>query len=183
MKKENFAIGYWSSNNEELFQRFCYENQQTLINIARRIVNDQQIAEEVVQDVYMEVWNKRNQFDPSKGKLSSWVNQITKNRAIDRIKKEQRSFQETVMEDFRAVNETAYTHDHIEDNHVIDQALTTLTHEQQEIMRLIYFEGYSQSEVATRKKIPLGTVKSRVRLGIKKLKENLALSQLGLASK
>ncbi|MCA0989392.1 RNA polymerase sigma factor [Guptibacillus algicola] len=176
MKKENFAIGSWE--NEEQFQSFCDENKQALQSIARRIVNDQQIAEEVVQDVYLEVWNKRHQFDPNKGKLSSWVNQITKNRAIDRTKKEQRHFRETVIEDYHILNENSYTHDNIEDNHVIYMALTSLTNEQQEIVRLIYIEGYSQAEVATKKKIPLGTVKSRVRLGMKKLKETIGTPSL-----
>ncbi|MGG1684512.1 RNA polymerase sigma factor [Pseudalkalibacillus sp. NRS-1564] len=178
MSKGNYAIAYWDSENEEHFKVFCIENHQTLLHIARRIVNDQQIAEEIVQDVYLEVWNKRNQFKPDKGKLSSWVNQITRNRAIDRIKKEQRNFKETVVEDHQLVDKELYIQDDFGNKDMIDGALNTLNTEQKEILKLIYLEGYSQAEVASKKKIPLGTVKSRVRLGMKKLKETIDLSLL-----
>ncbi|MGA9290370.1 MAG: RNA polymerase sigma factor [Anaerobacillus sp.] len=178
MSKGNYAIAYWDSDNEDHFKLFCLENHQTLLRIAHRIVNDQQIAEEIVQDVYLEVWNKRTQFQPDKGKLSSWVNQITRNRAIDRIKKEQRNFKETVVEDHHLVDKEHYIQQGFENNEMIYGALDSLKSEQQEILKLIYIDGYSQAEVASKKKIPLGTVKSRVRLGMKKLKKTIDLSLL-----
>jgi RNA polymerase sigma-70 factor, ECF subfamily len=178
MSKGNYAIAYWERGNEEHFKVFCIENHQTLLRIARRIVNDQQIAEEIVQDVYLEVWNKRSQFQPDKGKLSSWVNQITRNRAIDRIKKEQRNFKETVVEDHHLVDKEIYNQDDFGNKDIINGALNSLNTDQKEILKLIYLEGYSQAEVASKKKIPLGTVKSRVRLGMKKLKEKIDSSLL-----
>ncbi len=178
MSKGNYAIAYWDNGNEEHFKIFCMENHQTLLRIARRIVNDQQIAEEIVQDVYLEVWNKRSQFHPDKGKLSSWVNQITRNRAIDRIKKEQRNFKETVVEDHQLVDKEYYIQEDFGNKEMIYEVLNSLKTEQQEILKLIYFDGYSQAEVASKKKIPLGTVKSRARLGMKKLKETIHLSLL-----
>lgn len=180
MSKGNYAIAYWERGNEEHFKVFCIENHQTLLRIARRIVNDQQIAEEIVQDVYLEVWTKRTQFQPDKGKLSSWVSQITRNRAIDRIKKEQRRFKETVVEDHHLVDRKHYIQEDFGNKEMIYAALQSLKTEQQEILKLIYIDGYSQAEVASKKKIPLGTVKSRVRLGIKKLKESVDASLLEL---
>ena len=180
MNNGNYAIAYWDNGNEEHFKIFCIENHQTLLRIARRIVNDQQIAEEIVQDVYLEVWNKRSYFQPDKGKLSSWVNQITRNRAIDRIKKEQRHFKETVVEDQHLVDREHYIQEDFSNKEMIFGALQSLKPEQQEVLKLIYIDGYSQAEVASKKKIPLGTVKSRVRLGMKKLKEAIDISQLEL---
>lgn len=178
MSKGNYAIAYWDNENEEHFKVFCIENHQTLLRIACRIVNDQQIAEEIVQDVYLEVWNKRTQFQSAKGKLSSWVSQITRNRAIDRIKKEQRHFKETVVENHHLVDRNVYVHEDFGTKEMVYRALHSLKTEQQEILKLIYIDGYSQAEVATKKNIPLGTVKSRTRLGIKKLKETVDTSLL-----
>ncbi|MBN8210611.1 RNA polymerase sigma factor [Bacillus sp. NTK071] len=180
MDKGNYAIAYWDNGNEEHFKIFCIENHQTLLRIARRIVNDQQIAEEIVQDVYLEVWNKRSHFHQNKGKLSSWVNQITRNRAIDRIKKEQRNFKETVVEDHHLIDKEHYIQEDCGNKDMVIGALQSLKTEQREVLKLIYIDGYSQAEVASKKKIPLGTVKSRVRLGMKKLKETIDLSLIEL---
>ena len=146
--------------------------------MALRVVSDPGVAEEVTLEVYMQVWRQPDKFDPGRGRFSAWLLTITRSRAIDRL----RSSRQELMrrEPLDAVADFSSTASNPEESavlaqqcHNVRQALCSLTPEQRQAIELAYFRGLSQSEIATRLDQPLGTVKTRIRSGMLKLRELL----------
>lgn len=143
--------------------------------IATRILRNVQEAEDVVQETFLDLWRRAAQFDPSRGGAVAWVVTIARSRAIDRLR--------ALGTAGRAVEEasegdelvpTAFPAPHFEterrrDRERVARALGALPVEQRRTIELAYFEGLSQTEIASRTGNPLGTVKMRVKLAIAKL--------------
>lgn len=132
---------------------------------------DTETADDIVQDTMLAVWSKCHLFAPDRGTLSSWIYAIARNLRIDRIRRQ------IVWEQFRGELEClqdAQTTGNLElrgaDRAHVTQALGALPAEQSEVIRLAFMEGLSQSEIADRLHVPLGTVKSRTRLAFGKLR-------------
>jgi RNA polymerase sigma-70 factor, ECF subfamily len=141
-----------------------------------RILRDRQAAEEVLQDLFLQLWRNASSFDASRGSLPAWLMVIGRNRAISRLRR--RSSQEE-PEDVEAwpANAVASPVD-IEGEmqrtlltQKLRTAMAALPREQREAVELAYFEGMTQTEIAERTGSPLGTVKSRVRAALQSLKE------------
>jgi RNA polymerase sigma-70 factor (ECF subfamily) len=136
---------------------------------------DPETAEEIVQETMLSVWRKAHLFVESKGSFSTWVFTIARNLRIDRLRRN------VILQDLDAeVEETASDeespHDalHREQQRVyVTAALQKLTPEQYEVIRLSYIDGLTHTEIAERINVPLGTVKSRMRLAYGKLKEQV----------
>ena len=132
-----------------------------------------QMAEELVQDVMLKVWLKAHCFNPDKASASTWIFTIARNCRTDFIRKANRTNVQLTVDDLwpMAEEEEPYTSLHqrrIEKD--IHQAMSQLPIEQADVLKHIYIEGKSHSEVAASTGLPLGTVKSRVRLAVNKLK-------------
>jgi RNA polymerase sigma-70 factor, ECF subfamily len=141
-----------------------------------RILRDRQAAEEVLQDLFLQLWRNAGSFDASRGSLPAWLMVIGRNRAISRLRR--RSNQETT-EDVEAWPASAVASP-VDIEGEMQRALLTeklraamaaLPREQREAVELAYFEGMTQTEIAQRTGSPLGTVKSRVRAALQSLKE------------
>lgn len=148
--------------------------ERVLFSQAMKILNNPQEAEEVVQDVFLKLWNKSALFDPGKPYASAWLLRICRNTAIDKLKRRRRN--EYIEDKENMYYFTMDVNDEIELNQIKEQireALNMLPSEQKEVIELIYFEGLSQAETATKLNIPLGTVKSRTRLAMARLKKFL----------
>lgn len=130
------------------------------------------LSEEIVQDVFTKIWSKQRNFDESKGKFSSWLLTVTRNATIDMLRKKKESAFE--LDERDALQDQALsTEEQIEWKEKSEQiraAVGQLTSEQKEIIELFYFKGLSQSKIADKCDIPLGTVKGRVRLALKHLR-------------
>jgi RNA polymerase sigma-70 factor (ECF subfamily) len=155
--------------------------------LALRVLDDPTMAEEVTLDVYMQVWKRAHQFDVNRGKPIVWLAVLTRSRAIDRLRTGQteRLHRETlavVEEESDPSGNPEETVVRIEQRRLVQQALASLNSEQREVIELAYFSGLSQSEIASRIGEPLGTVKTRVRLGMIKLRNILGTVQEELAS-
>jgi RNA polymerase sigma factor (sigma-70 family) len=161
---------------EQLYDRY----EKVIYAFAHRIVNDAMMAEEVVQELFMRVWNYAERYESSQGKLSTWVFTLTRNIAIDILRKKQNRTHKQLAEQqqMNAIPDTRKaTREQVESKWVGDQvreALLHLNEDQRMVVEWIYYQGLTQQEVADRHAIPLGTVKSRVRLAMKQLKERLA---------
>jgi RNA polymerase sigma-70 factor, ECF subfamily len=137
---------------------------------------DPETAEEIVQETMLSVWRKAHLFVESKGSFSTWVFTIARNLRIDKLRRN--SFWQDIGGD--AVDDRASEDDSPYDevqrqqqrDHVLD-ALQVLTPEQHEVVRLAYIEGLTHTEIAERLEVPLGTVKSRMRLAYGKIRERL----------
>jgi RNA polymerase sigma-70 factor (ECF subfamily) len=147
--------------------------------ILRVVVNRSQ-SEEVLQEVFLEIWQSAARFAPNRGQGRSWVLTIAHRRAVDRVRASQSSTDRDVrvgvrdFADARNVVEEA-VEDRMESTRVVT-ALSGLPEAQQEALILSYYGGYSQSEIATMIGAPLGTVKTRMRDGLTRLRSELGVS-------
>jgi RNA polymerase sigma-70 factor (ECF subfamily) len=134
----------------------------------------------VVQDVFIQIWDKAKLYDPAKGKPLTWALTLTRNRSIDRIRAIQRRTRlrddfgkETVVDESAGMREALSEVDAGEKSQILREAVGRLSPEQRKVIELAFFRGFTQSEIADRLGEPLGTVKARARRGLMKLKELL----------
>ena len=154
------------------------ETSRVLYSLAYRVLNDREDAEEVMLDVYQQVWNAADRYDPSRGNVLSWMAVMTRNRAIDRVRQSNlRRSRELQVEDQvdTACDRPAPERQSIlaQQQVLVRQAMATLRQEQREAIELAFYSGMSHSEVADALGEPLGTVKTRIRVGMQKLRKAL----------
>ncbi len=152
-----------------------------------KILDNREAAEEVTLDVYTQVWRQAYTYDETRGTPGSWLMTLARTRAIDRYRagSSERGRIESLdtIELFVSEGETPeQALEGQERRQYVQQALALLTAEQQKVIALAYFYGLSQSEISDKLNVPLGTVKTRMRLGMMKLREVLAPYQEGLVS-
>ena len=147
-----------------------------LFGLLARILNSREEAEDVLQEVFLQIWRRAAAFDESRGRPFTWVSTLARSRAIDRLRllaARQRlvasASQEAVEETSDAVKDTL----HAEQREIVGRALAELPEEQRQALLLAYFDGLTQSEIAARLNAPLGTIKTRMRSGMIKLREGL----------
>ncbi len=154
-----------------LFDHFAPRLQSYLM----RLGSDSGSAEELAQDVMVTLWRKAELFDPAKSSLATWLYRIARNRRIDSLRRDRHDFTDD-MEVFDTVDDVRDADGMIDMQHREDRvrlAIETLPAEQLQLVRLAFFDGLSHSEIAERTKLPLGTVKSRIRLAFTRLRRTL----------
>ena len=160
----------------ELYQRYV----QVLFSLCMRILQSSEEAEDLMQEIFLQVWNKADTYQSNKGTVYTWLVTITRNRAIDRTRSTSYRHHTRAVDvdhvmlaaDSRSSNPHANTILTEEQQSVVN-ALQRLTPDQQQVIGLAYYEGYSQSQIAESLKIPLGTVKTRMRKGLMELRSML----------
>ena len=148
-----------------------------------RIVRNTSVAEDLVQETFLRVWNRVHGFDPEKGALSPWVLAVARNRAIDYLRSvdgrmAQNAFELEKMEHpvvFADFDSGILNMDRVR---ILKEAFQKLTPNQRIALELAYYEGLSQTEMAERMKQPLGTIKTWVRSALKILREELGQAAL-----
>jgi RNA polymerase sigma-70 factor (ECF subfamily) len=141
--------------------------------MARRVLADPTLAEEVAQDTFLALWRRPGAFDPARGSLQSFLLGIVRNKAIDLVRKEE-SLRRTRDVLAQELPVTEPTHDpgaEVEERQRVKAALSTLSDVQREAVVLAYFGGRTYREVATELGIPEGTAKTRLRDGLMKMRE------------
>ena len=161
---------------EALYSRYA----NILYASALKFVKEDADAQDVVQDVFIQIWDKAKLYDPAKGKPLTWALTLTRNRAIDRIRAIQRRTrlrdefeQETTVDESVGVREALSGVDASEKGQILRAAVNQLSPQQKKVIELAYFSGLTQTEIADKLGEPLGTVKARARRGLLKLKELL----------
>ena len=147
--------------------------------IALRITGDRETAEEVVQDIFQSIWQTAGSFRPDVGAFSSWLLGIARHRAIDatRSKRERARAREQILDENVPAGEEASLDSAIAQRLLrssIREALAALPLNQRQAIELAYYGGLTRIEIATRLSAPLGTVKTRLRLGLLKLRDLLS---------
>jgi RNA polymerase sigma-70 factor (ECF subfamily) len=157
----------------ELYDRYA----SLILGLARRILRNQQDAEEALQDVFSQVWRTAGRFEPARGSLAAWLLVITRARAIDRLRTRQsrpdsaRYFDPALMASAAAGPSDQLLSD--EQAEQVREALAALPEAQRAALELAYYEGLTQSEIAERLSEPLGTIKTRIRTALLTLRERL----------
>jgi RNA polymerase sigma-70 factor (ECF subfamily) len=130
-------------------------------------------AEEIVQEVLLTVWRKAEQFDPARAQVSAWIYQIARNRQIDVIRKEGRPLPDELRENPATEPDASQILAVEQEANQLKQALERLKPDQREIIRQAYLGELTQQEISTQTGLPLGTIKSRIRLGLERLRHEL----------
>jgi RNA polymerase sigma-70 factor (ECF subfamily) len=155
----------------ELYDRFG----RPAYGLAFRVLRDEALAEDAVQDAFLAVWRTAARFVPERGKASTWILTVVHRRAVDLVRREERRRADTLeqapeQEADTAVDEEAWLRLQRER---VQAALTRLPDQQREAIELAYYGGFTQSELAERLGQPLGTIKSRMFMGLARLRELL----------
>jgi RNA polymerase sigma-70 factor, ECF subfamily len=151
-----------------------------LYSLAFRVLNDAGESQDVVQDVFLQMWHKAATYDTSRGSVFAWAATLTRNRAIDRVRMRKRRA-ELLAESAPDLQPAGVGHDTDsagslwlrEKAGAVRTALTALAPDQQKAIELAFFSGLTQQEIAARLNEPLGTIKARIRRGLLKLREIL----------
>jgi len=148
-----------------------------LFGVLMRILNNREEAEDVLQEVFLQVWRRATDFDANRGKPFTWLVTLARSRGIDRLRalaSRERVAVMSVSEASEEVSDAATDAILSEQRGIVNSALSQLPEEQKRPLMLAYFEGLTQSEIATQLGAPLGTVKTRMRSGMMKLRELLS---------
>ncbi|MBD1222543.1 RNA polymerase sigma factor [Virgibacillus halodenitrificans] len=164
------------THDEEALELLYDRYEKLLFSFCYRMTNNSFLAEEIVQDVFTKLWTKQRNFDETKGKFSSWLLTVTRNAALDKLRK--KSVKTYELDERDALHEDPSSVETQvewkEENEQLQTAMKTLSEEQRGIIELFYFKGMSQTSIAETCGIPLGTVKGRVRLALKHLRTELS---------
>ncbi len=164
-------------NQDERVIKLIYEEYaHILFNIIYRIVKNEEIAQDVFQEALLKIWRKGSLYQPQKGSLFTWVVSICKNAAIDKtrsrdFKQSQRAQQRESLDKYEYQQETQSPHNE-EDAH-LKEVLNQLPDQYKLLIDMSFFQGYTHEEIAQKLDIPLGTIKTRIRTAIKKLRKLL----------
>ena len=161
-----------------------YDRYSTLVfSVSLRVLRDTHLAEDVVQEVFLRLWRQPTSYDPTRGRFISWLMWVTRNRSLDELRRVTRRMRSEDAEDYEPGHEIAPV-GHLDDPQAelmvaearaaVRAAMTRLPPAQRRVIELAYFSGLTHVEIAERTGDPLGTVKTRVRLGMRILRESLA---------
>jgi len=164
----------------EAFEVFYDRHGGVAYSLAYRIVGEKAAAEDVTQEAFISVWRSGARFDRARGSVRSWMLSIVRNRAIDTLRSRAGKAPKLTFDDDAALeqrpaeeltDEEAMQHETAQE---LRGAVGSLPGEQAKVIELAYFGGFSQSEIAAMLGVPLGTVKGRMRLGMEKIRGELA---------
>jgi RNA polymerase sigma-70 factor, ECF subfamily len=152
---------------------YLYDNYAAALNgVIHRLVEDPQLSEDILQEAFIRIWNNFKQYDAGKGRLFTWMVNITRNLTIDTLRSKGYKKQQKISQDESSVanyqnKDSAYRFDGIG----LDKQLSSLKPEYKNLIDLAYFSGYTQEEISKEMGIPLGTVKTRMRTALMELRK------------
>jgi RNA polymerase sigma-70 factor (ECF subfamily) len=159
-----------------LFARYA----PTAKALAQRVVRQSHLAEEIVQEAFMAVWRNPDAYDDARGSVRSWLMGMVHHRAVDLVRREEAyrrraedSIGEAMQEQVDHADEVVERVAQPQERQAVRAALDELPQEQSDVLELMYFGGLSQSQIAERTGLPLGTVKSRTLLGMRRMRSAL----------
>jgi RNA polymerase sigma-70 factor (ECF subfamily) len=164
----------------EAFEVFYDRHGGAAYSLAYRILGERGAAEDCIQEAFISIWRSGGRFDPTRGSVRSWTLSIVRNRAIDALRSKAGKAPKLTFDDEEILEsrpsgelteEEAMRHETATE---VRGALSQLPDEQSKAIQLAYFGGFSQSEIASMLNVPLGTVKGRMRLGLEKIRGQLA---------
>ncbi len=183
---------YGGLDDEELMQRLFYRDLKAFRTLfgrygnlvyatSLRVVRDAQLAEDMVQEIFLRLWRKPENYVAGRGKFVSWLMSVTRNRAVDEIRSRNRRFRyetsspEEQQREFPAPegNAPALMAELADQRRLILAALARVPADQRLVIEMAYFGGLTQQEISDQLSQPLGTVKTRIRLGMQKLRAAL----------
>jgi RNA polymerase sigma factor (sigma-70 family) len=155
---------------------YLYDHYAPALNaVIYRMVEDKELGEDILQEAFVKIWNNFNSYDRSKGRLFTWMINLTRNLTIDTLRSKNYKKQQKISADENAVSNVRDSSTGIEkfDSVGLVKQLANLKPDQKTIIDLAYFNGYTQDEISKQLNIPLGTVKTKMRSAILELRKYL----------
>jgi RNA polymerase sigma-70 factor, ECF subfamily len=175
------VIARVGKGDSQAFADLYEQSSPLLFTLAFRILNNRDEAAELLQDVYIEVWRKAGNFDQNRGSPMAWLITLTRSRAIDRIRAATSrgrtltdSLEESPADELQSdLPDPLETHSLEELRTLVSEAFTDLPAAQQEALELSFYDGLTHAEIAAKLDKPIGTIKTRIKLGMNKLRYTL----------
>ena len=167
-------IAECADGNRPAFRRLYDLTSHRVFGIVLAVLQNRPAAEEVAQEVYVQIWRQAARFDAAQANPMGWISSIARNRAIDRLRAERSRGLVQYSDDVPDIADESASADAPLDTLVLTRALENLRPEYRRIILLSYFRGYTQSELSEVLNIPLGTVKSWMKRGLAELREALS---------
>jgi RNA polymerase sigma-70 factor, ECF subfamily len=176
--------------NEEALEELHRRHAATVRAVVVRVLHNEHSAEDLLQEVFLEIWRLASRYAQEKGKALGWMITLARRRAIDRLRREQAYFR--VEERFQRETEhqpDSWTHSRVEEDiessdmrRILAKIMDSLPPAQRSAVELAFYQGMSQREIASHTQIPLGTIKTRLELGVRKIAARLKdfLAETGL---
>ena len=143
---------------------------ETLYGIALKVTNDEELAKDVLQESLVKVWKKIEKYDPAKAKLFTWLFRITRNTAIDKIRSKNIKSEQEIQ--FEVSNVYTIGVEDIKPEHIdVRSHINTLDGKYQAVIDALFFKGMTQQEASEALDMPLGTIKSRLKIGLRELRK------------
>jgi len=158
--------------NHLSFNRLYVAYASMLLGVISKLVSSREVAEDILQETFIKIWKSIDQYDEEKGRLFTWMACLARNTAKDYLKG--KNFAKSIRND-----DIDSIHSKVNDFHCfryntdiigLRELMSVLSDSQKQILNLVYFQGYTQLEVSDKLHIPLGTVKSKIRLAVKELR-------------
>ncbi|MBC7443035.1 MAG: sigma-70 family RNA polymerase sigma factor [Ramlibacter sp.] len=173
-------LGRVAQGDEAAFGELYDQMAPRVLGLVRRLLVDPAQSEEVTQEIFLEIWQSATRYEAQRGGASTWILTMAHRRAVDRIRSSQASRERDVKIGIRdlavAFDEVSETVEVRLEHERVEKAMSRLTQLQRQAISLAYYGGLSQSEVAERLQIPLGTVKTRLRDGMIRLRDELGVA-------
>jgi len=167
-----------TTGDQSAFATLYETTSKVVFGLVLRIVPERATAEEVLLDVYTQAWRQAGNYDSSRGSPLAWLMTIARSRAIDRLRSNRQDQHNEAIDDANGLVASSISHEEAsvlsERQRLVRTALDSLVPEQREVLELAYYGGLSHTEIAEKTGHPLGTVKTRTRLGMMKLREMLS---------
>ncbi|MGV8896181.1 MAG: sigma-70 family RNA polymerase sigma factor [Rhodoglobus sp.] len=169
------------ANGDQLaFSELYDQISPRVFGLIKRLLRDHSQSEEVTQEVFLEIWQTATRFDPNKGAAATWILTMAHRRAVDRVRSSQSSRDRDTRIGIRDYNpdydNVAETIEVRVEHERVEKAMTRLTELQRQAVSLAYYGGFSHSEVAAKLSVPIGTVKTRLRDGMIRLRDELGVT-------
>jgi RNA polymerase sigma-70 factor (ECF subfamily) len=173
-------LGRVAQGDKRAFSELYDQLAPRVLGLVRRLLVDHAQSEEVTQEIFLEIWQSASRFDPAKGAATMWVLTMAHRRAVDRVRASQSSRDRDVRIGIRdhenGYDQVSETVEISIEHERVKKAMTKLTEIQRQAVSLAYYGGYSHSEVASMLDVPIGTVKTRLRDGMIRLRDEMGVA-------
>lgn len=175
-KSEEEIVGMLRAGDRGVMEYLYDHYSGALYGVCLKVVQDETAAQDVLQDAFIKIWKKGAQYDPSKGRLFTWMLNIVRNTSIDYLRSKAVKYEINGDERVSHIIETNSSQELSTDAIGLRKHMKQLRKEEREILELAYFGGYTQDEISKELEIPLGTVKTRARRALNDLRKILGTS-------
>ena len=167
---ENHIVELLRERNEKAISLLYDHYGDTLFGVAYKVVKDEDLAQDILQESFVKIWKKSDTYDPSKAKLFTWLFRITRNTAIDKLRSANTKTEKEIQMDVSDVYNLGI--ESIKPEFLdVRENLEKIEEKYQIVLDALFFQGMTQQEASDELDIPLGTIKSRLKIGLRELKK------------